>query len=59
MVDASDPLFSVMGTSAAVTFTTDVLGPLTISESESQTISGPRSTAYGLLADMISAVRGT
>jgi homoserine dehydrogenase len=59
MVEATDPLFSVMGTSAAVTFNTDVLGPLTISESESQAISGPRSTAYGLLADMISAVRGT
>ncbi|MEX0788789.1 MAG: homoserine dehydrogenase [Anaerolineales bacterium] len=59
MVDPTDPLFSVMGTSAAVTFTTDVLGPLTISESETQAISGPRSTAYGLLADMVSAVRGS
>jgi homoserine dehydrogenase len=41
-----------MGTSSAVTFESDVLGPLTITE----TNPGPPTTAYGLLADFINAV---
>jgi homoserine dehydrogenase len=51
-VDANDPLYNIMGTSSAVTFVSDVLGDLTISEIDP----GPRTTAYGLLADFIRAV---
>jgi len=53
LLDPSDPLYSVMGTSSAVTFHSDILGPLTITESDP----GPHTTAYGLLADFINAVR--
>jgi homoserine dehydrogenase len=51
-LDPGDPLFDVMGTSAAVTFVTDVLGELTIRESAP----GPRTTAYGMLADLLNCV---
>ena len=53
MVDSSDPLYTVMGTSSAVTFESDVLGALTLAEEDP----GPHTTAYGLLADFINAVR--
>ena len=53
LVDASDPLYQVMGTSSAVTFTSDVLGDLTIME----TNPSPATTAYGMLADLLNAVR--
>jgi homoserine dehydrogenase len=52
-VDISDPLFSVMGTSSAVTFKSDILGALTLTEEDP----GPHTTAYGLLADFLNAVR--
>ncbi len=52
LLDSSDPLFHVMGTSAAVTFTSDVLGELTIRENAP----GPRTTAYGMLADLLNCV---
>lgn len=48
-VDRSDPHFSVMGTSSAITFKSDVLGALTITEEDP----GPHTTAYGLLADLL------
>jgi homoserine dehydrogenase len=41
----------VMGTSSAVSFTTDVLPSLTISEGDP----GPLTTAYGMLADLLRA----
>jgi homoserine dehydrogenase len=50
-VDPSDPLYTVMGTSSAVSFTTDVLPSLTISEGDP----GPLTTAYGMLADLLRA----
>lgn len=53
MVDMQDPLFTVMGTSSAITFESDVLGALTIREEDP----GPHTTAYGLLADFLQAVR--
>ncbi len=53
LVDAQDPLFNVMGTSSAVTFYSDVLGALTITEENP----GPDTTAYGLLADLVNALR--
>ena len=51
-VGPQDPLFGVMGTSSAITLWTDVLGPLTLVESDP----GPRTTAYGLLADLLNAL---
>ncbi len=55
MVATDDPLFNVMGTSSAVTFHSDVLGALTIIEENP----GPETTAYGLLADLVNALRET
>jgi homoserine dehydrogenase len=52
-LDISDPLFAVMGTSSAITFQSDVLGALTLIEEDP----GPHTTAYGLLADFLNAVR--
>lgn len=53
MVPVSSPLYSVSGTSSIVQFETDVLGPLAIIETDP----GPSTTAYGLLADFLNAVR--
>lgn len=53
-VEVGDPLFGVMGTSSAVTFHADVLRGLTLVEENP----GPETTAYGLLADLLNAVRG-
>jgi homoserine dehydrogenase len=53
LIDQSDALFSVMGTSSAVTFHSDVLGALTVTEEDP----GPHTTAYGLLADTLNILR--
>lgn len=50
----SSPLFSIDGTSSYVQFELDVLPGLGIVEGNP----GPETTAYGLLADLINAVRG-
>ncbi len=52
-VKPSTPLYSINGTSSYVQFETDTLPGLGIVESNP----GPETTAYGLLADMINAVR--
>jgi homoserine dehydrogenase len=52
-LEAGDPLYGVMGTSSSITFKTDVLGDLTLVEDNP----GPETTAYGLLADFVDAVR--
>jgi homoserine dehydrogenase len=49
-----DPLYSVNGTSSFVQFELDTLPGLGILESNP----GPQTTAYGLLADLVNAVRG-
>ena len=54
LLDSADPLYHVGGTSSAVTFWSDVLGPLTILEADP----GPQTTAYGLLADFVRATTG-
>ncbi len=54
-VEPSDPLYNVVGTSSSVTFESDVLGDLTITEANP----GPHTTAYGLLADFLHAVRSS
>jgi homoserine dehydrogenase len=53
LVTASSPLYSVEGSSSIVEFRTDVLSSLSIVEGNP----GPDTTAYGLLADFINAVR--
>lgn len=53
-VPPGSPLYSINGTSSYVQFELDVLPGLGIVESNP----GPETTAYGLLADMINAVRG-
>jgi homoserine dehydrogenase len=53
MVAPDSPLYHVGGTSSTVTFETDVLGPLSVVESNP----GPDTTAYGLLADFLNIIR--
>ncbi len=52
-VGPNSPLYSVGGSSSYVQFETDVLPGLGIVESDP----GPETTAYGLLADLINALR--
>lgn len=54
MVPSGSPLYSVGGTTSIVEFETDVLGLLSVAETDP----GPHTTAYGLLADFINAVKG-
>ena len=53
MVGPDSVLYVVNGTSSLVQFETDVLSGLTIIENDP----GPETTAYGLLADFLNAVR--
>ncbi len=53
LIPMSSPFYSVGGTSSIIEFNTDVLGSLTLIEGDP----GPETTAYGLLADFINAVR--
>ncbi len=52
-VAADSPLYGVMGTTSIVQFETDVLGLLSVIEEDP----GPHTTAYGLFADFLNAVR--
>ena len=53
MVPPTSPLFQIAGTTSIVQFETDVLGSLSVIETDP----GPHTTAYGLLADFLNAVR--
>ena len=53
LVSPDSPLYGVEGTSSVITFETDVLGELSLREDNP----GPHTTAYGLLADFLNAVR--
>ncbi|TLM99572.1 homoserine dehydrogenase, partial [bacterium] len=53
-VKPDSPLYTIGGTSSYVQFETDVLPGLGIVESNP----GPETTAYGLLADLLNALRG-
>jgi homoserine dehydrogenase len=53
LVAPDSPLYGVNGTTSIVQFETDVLGLLSIIETDP----GPRTTAYGLFADFLNAVR--
>lgn len=52
LVPLSSPFASVEGTTSIIEFQTDVLGNLTLIETDP----GPHTTAYGLLADFLNAV---
>jgi homoserine dehydrogenase len=52
IVSASSSLYNIEGTSSIIEFETDVLGLLSLRESDP----GPETTAYGLMADFINAV---
>jgi homoserine dehydrogenase len=53
LVPLSSPFANVEGTTSIIEFRTDVLGNLTLIENDP----GPHTTAYGLLADFINAVK--
>jgi homoserine dehydrogenase len=53
LVSPGSPLYSVDGSSSIVEFHTDTLSSLSIVEGNP----GPETTAYGLLADFINAMR--
>lgn len=53
LVGPESPMYEVMGTTSIVQFETDVLGLLSVVESDP----GPHTTAYGLFADFLNAVR--
>ena len=53
IVSHDSPLYGVEGTTSIVQFTSDVLGQLSIIEADP----GPHTTAYGLFADFLNAVR--
>jgi homoserine dehydrogenase len=53
LVPPESPLYGVEGTTSIVQFETDVLGQLTLIEADP----GPHTTAYGLLADFLNAVK--
>jgi homoserine dehydrogenase len=53
LVPVTSPLYGLEGTTSLIQFSTDVLGDLTLIESDP----GPQTTAYGLLADFLNAVR--
>lgn len=54
LVGPDSLLFSTEGTTSIIQFETDVLGKLSMIEEDP----GPETTAYGLLADFINAVKG-
>lgn len=53
LVGVDSPMYGVEGTTSIVQFETDVLGMLSLVEADP----GPHTTAYGLLADFLNAVR--
>lgn len=53
MVERSSPMYAVDNTTSIVQFESDVLGTLSVIEADP----GPHTTAYGLLADFLNAVR--
>lgn len=58
LVDASSPLYGMMGSSTGLTFRTDVLPDYSVTISEREGMKGgPEETAYGLFADFVSIGR--
>jgi len=57
LVDASSPLYGMMGSSTGLTFRTDVLPDYSVRVSEREGMKGgPEETAYGLFADFVNIV---
>lgn len=57
LVDASSPLYGMMGSSTGLTFRTDVLPDYSVTVSEREGMrGGPEETAYGLFADFVNIV---
>ena len=57
LVDASSPLYGMMGSSTGLTFRTDVLPDYSVTVSEREGMKGgPEETAYGLFADFVNIV---
>lgn len=54
LIPVSSPFYNVEGSTSIIQFNTDVLGELSIVETDP----GPATTAYGLLADFINMVTG-
>lgn len=58
LVDASSPLYGMVGSSSGLTFRTDVLPDYSITITEREGLKGgPEETAYGLFADFVNAAR--
>lgn len=58
LVDASSPLYSMIGSSTGLTFRTDVLPDYSVTVSEREGMKGgPEETAYGLFADFVNMAR--
>ncbi len=58
LVDASSPLYGMMGSSTGLTFRTDVLPDYSVTVSEREGMKGgPEETAYGLFADFVNTVK--
>jgi homoserine dehydrogenase len=58
LVDASSPLYGMMGSSTGLTFRTDVLPDYSVTVSEREGMKGgPEETAYGLFADFVNIVK--
>jgi homoserine dehydrogenase len=53
LVGPDSPMYGVNGTTSIVQFETDVLGLLSVVEADP----GPHTTAYGLLADFVNAIK--
>lgn len=53
LVSPASPLYNIAGSSSIIEFKTDVLGDLSITETDPT----PANTAYGLLADFVNAAR--
>jgi homoserine dehydrogenase len=53
LVPVTSPMYGLEGTTSLIQFNTDVLGELTLIESDP----GPHTTAYGLLADFLNMVK--
>jgi homoserine dehydrogenase len=53
MVAPDNPMYTIDGTTSIVQFTSDVLGKLSLIEEDPS----PMTTAYGLLADFLNAVK--
>jgi len=58
LVDASSPLYGMMGSSTGLAFRTDVLPDYSVTVSEREGMKGgPEETAYGLFADFVNISR--